>query len=72
MPGHISAEMRMLALVGVCIVFGVLALIALVVAIFKRLDDRWQAHEAALAEQSTGRTQNIDDTTVVLIKVAAS
>ncbi|MBU8871537.1 MAG: OadG family protein [Gemmatimonadales bacterium] len=72
MPGHISDEMRALAIVGVCIVFGVLTLIAIVVALFKRLDDRWQAHEAALAGQLTSRTQNIDDTTLLLITAAAA
>ncbi len=72
MPGHISSEMSSLALVGVCIVFGVLTLISLVVTLFKRLDERWQAHEATLAEQATEKTQNIDDTTLLLIIAAAA
>ncbi len=72
MPGQISNEMGALALVGIAIVFGVLALIATVVSIFKRLDQRWQAHEAKLAESATERTQTIDDTTLLLISAAAA
>ncbi len=72
MPGHISREMGDLAIAGVCIVFGVLTLIALVVAIFKRLDNRWQAHEAALEEAAVDLTQSIDDITLLLISAAAA
>ena len=72
MPGQISSEMGALAVAGIGIVFGVLALIATVVALFKRVDARWQKHEAALAAQSTERVQNIDDTTLLLIIAAAA
>ena len=72
MPGQISSEMGALAITGIAIVFGVLALIAIVVSLFKRVDDRWKAHEAVLAEQATDRTQNIDETTLVLIAAAAA
>ena len=54
MQGSISSEMASLAVAGIVIVFGVLALIAAVVALFKRLDDRWQAAEAR-AERPGGR-----------------
>ena len=70
--GHISNEMGALAIVGICIVFGVLALISIVVALFKRVDDRWKAHEQALVDQSVGRTQNIDNITLLLIVAAAA
>lgn len=72
MPGQISSEMGALALAGIGIVFAVLALIAAVVSLFKRVDARWQRHEAALAVQSVGKTQNIDDTTLLLIIAAAA
>ena len=72
MPGHISNEMGALAIAGILIVFAVLILIATVVSLFKRVDDRWRAHEAALAAQSTSRTQNIDDITLLLISAAAA
>jgi Na+-transporting methylmalonyl-CoA/oxaloacetate decarboxylase gamma subunit len=72
MPGQISSEMGALTVAGIGIVFGVLALIATVVALFKRVDQRWQNHEAALAEQSVDRTQNIDNTTLLLIIAAAA
>jgi Na+-transporting methylmalonyl-CoA/oxaloacetate decarboxylase gamma subunit len=67
-----NAEMGSLTLVGILIVFGVLTLIAVVVALLKRLDDRWQAHEAAQAEAATGRRPTIDATTLVLISAAAA
>ena len=72
MPGHISSEMGALAVTGILIVFGVLALIAIAVTLFKRVDGRWQAHEAALVEQETGRIQNIDHITLLLIIAAAA
>lgn len=72
MKGHISSEMAILALVGLVIVFSVLALIAAVVGLFKRVDDRWQAHEAALAARAGDRTPTIDTTTLLLISAAAA
>ena len=70
--GQISNEMGALTLTGLVIVFGVLSMIAVVVAIFKRLDDRWKNHEAQLAETATERTQTIDDTTLLLLTAAAA
>jgi len=72
MPGQITNEMGALALTGLIIVFGVLTLIACVVAVFKRLDGRWQAHEARLADAAGERTQTIDNTTLLLITAAAA
>jgi Na+-transporting methylmalonyl-CoA/oxaloacetate decarboxylase gamma subunit len=70
--GQISSEMGALALSGLVIVFGVLALIALVVAVFKRLDDHWQAQEEAARDLATRKPQTIDDTTLVLITAACA
>jgi Na+-transporting methylmalonyl-CoA/oxaloacetate decarboxylase gamma subunit len=70
--GRITADMGSLAIAGILIVFGVLALIALVVALLKRLDERWQDHEARQAEASLRLAPNIDETTLLLIAAAAA
>lgn len=72
MNGHISSEMGALAIAGIVIVFTVLALIAGVVALFKRLDDRWQASEAKADEEALTKEPTIDETTLVLIAAAAA
>lgn len=72
MNGSISSDMATLAWAGIVIVFTVLALIAAVVALFKRLDDRWQAREARAAAQAGERAPTIDDTTLVLIAAACA
>ena len=72
MHGSISSEMAALAWSGILIVFVVLALIATVVGLFKRLDDRWQAREARAEAAATDRQQTIDDTTLVLIAAACA
>lgn len=72
MNGHITPEMGSLTIVGILIVFGVLALIASVVAILKRLDERWQAHEARALESAGDKEPTIDNTTLVLISAAAA
>jgi Na+-transporting methylmalonyl-CoA/oxaloacetate decarboxylase gamma subunit len=64
--------MGTLTLVGILIVFGVLALIASVVAVLKRLDDRWQDHEARQSAAATGKEPTIDNTTLILIAAAAA
>jgi len=70
--GQITPEMGSLAIVGIMIVFGVLALIATVVAILKRLDDRWLDHEARLRAAAGQKEPTIDNTTLVLIAAAAA
>ena len=70
--GTISNEMGVLALAGIAIVFTVLALIACVVTVFKRLDDRWQAQEEAAAVRRDRKPPTIDETTLVLIAAAAA
>ena len=72
MNGHISNEMAMLALAGVFIVFSVLSLIAAVVSIFKRIDDRWQAAEAKASEAALEKEPTIDNITLTLISAAAA
>lgn len=72
MNGSISNEMATLAWAGLIIVFAVLALIAGLVGLFKRLDDRWQAREARADAAAGGRAQNIDDITLVLIAAACA
>lgn len=68
----IDSEMGSLVVAGLVIVFSVLALIATVVGLFKRLDDRWQAHEARLAAAATEQQPTIDATTLVLIAAACA
>lgn len=72
MTGQISNEMGALALSGLVIVFGVLALIALVVSIFKRLDDHWQEQERANDARALEKVPTIDETTLLLLTAAAA
>jgi Na+-transporting methylmalonyl-CoA/oxaloacetate decarboxylase gamma subunit len=70
--GSITPEMGSLAIAGVLIVFGVLALISLVVALLKKLDGRWQDHERRVDETAVTREPTIDNTTLVLISAAVA
>lgn len=70
--GNLDKEMGLLALSGIIIVFLVLTLIAAVVALFRRLDDRWQAAETRAAETATEKDRTIDETTLVLIAAACA
>ncbi len=70
--GRLDAEMGTLALAGIAIVFLVLLTISLVVALFKRLDDRWQAAEVRSAARATDKEPTIDATTLVLISAACA
>ncbi|PID79545.1 hypothetical protein CSA17_01945 [bacterium DOLJORAL78_65_58] len=72
MNGQITSEMGMLTLVGVGIVFSVLALIAAVVGLFKRLDDHWQAQEAQAEQRSLDKEPTIDETTLLLISASVA
>jgi Na+-transporting methylmalonyl-CoA/oxaloacetate decarboxylase gamma subunit len=54
------------------IVFLVLALIALVVAGFRRLDEHWQRQEAKEREEALEKEPTIDATTLVLITAACA
>jgi len=70
--GGLNSEMGVLAFSGIFVVFLVLALIAGVVSLFKRLDDRWQAAEAAAQEAAVAKEPTIDVTTQVLIAAACA
>jgi len=70
--GRITQEMAALSLAGIAIVFAVLAVIASAVALLKMLDDRWQRAEARNVAQASARTQDIDETTLVLLSAAAA
>lgn len=72
MNGEFTNEMGMLTLVGVGIVFSVLALIAAVVAVFKRLDDHWQAQEVQAEQRALTKEPTIDETTLLLISAAVA
>ena len=61
-----------LTFVGLIIVFGVLALISLVVSLVRRLDEGWIHKEKEISEQMTEKQQNIDTTTLVLISAAVA
>ena len=72
MGGNITPEMGSLAIAGILIVFGVLALISLVVALLKKLDGRWQDHERRVDEAAVSKEPAIDNTTLVLISAAVA
>ncbi|RLB92532.1 MAG: hypothetical protein DRH76_11170 [Deltaproteobacteria bacterium] len=64
--------MGSLAVAGILIVFGVLAMISGVVALIKKLDGRWQDHERRVDAAAVTREQTIDNTTLLLITAAAA
>ena len=68
----VTTESLTLALAGLLIVFSVLALIATVTALVRRLDERWRRHESELAERAITKTPTIDLTTLVLIAAAVA
>ena len=70
--GNISYDMGVLAITGLFIVFGVLALISAVVALFKKVDDHWQQQEQAAAVKAVDKEPTIDETTLLLITAAAA
>lgn len=70
--GQISSETVAVIVTGLLTVFGVLALIAGVVAGFRRLDDHWQRQERMSVERALEKEQNIDNITLVLISAAAA
>lgn len=61
-----------LSIVGILVVFGVLATIALVVGGIRRLDDGWKEQEAVKAEEALEKEPTIDQTTAVLIAAACA
>jgi Na+-transporting methylmalonyl-CoA/oxaloacetate decarboxylase gamma subunit len=61
-----------LTVIGLLIVFVVLALISIVVNLIRRLDYRWQMEEAKRLAEQTEKVQTIDNTTLILITAAVS
>jgi Na+-transporting methylmalonyl-CoA/oxaloacetate decarboxylase gamma subunit len=72
MFAFLSEEMIALSISGIVIVFLVLALIALVVAGFRRLDEHWAASGGEGAEEALEKEPTIDATTLVLITAACA
>jgi len=60
------------AAVGITIVFASLALIAVTIALIRRLNDKWQAHEDRQNQAALDKEQTIDSTTLVLIAAATA
>lgn len=60
------------SLLGMLIVFTVLAALATFIALLRRLDERWLAAETRAAEAPATGEQTIDDTTLVLIAAAVA
>jgi len=61
-----------LTAVGILIVFLVQALISIIVALIRGLDERWREREREQAERALVRDPTIDRTTLVLICAAVS
>lgn len=61
-----------MTVVGLVIVFFVLALISFVVSLVSRLDARWQQRERELERAALDKPANIDATTAVLIAAAVA
>jgi Na+-transporting methylmalonyl-CoA/oxaloacetate decarboxylase gamma subunit len=60
------------AVIGIAIVFVSLAIIALVVALVRRLDEGWKKGEKDKAAAAVDKDQSIDTTTLVLISAAVA
>ncbi len=71
MPDLLSRALT-LTVVGMGIVFAVLAVIVAVISAIRRLDERWQEREEASDRAALERTPTIDATTAVLIAAAAA
>ena len=67
-----GGETTSLAVAGLLIVFAVLALLALIVAAVRRLDDHWQRAERKAEEEALGRSPTVDLVTQVLIAAAVA
>ena len=70
--GSMSGEIVAVTVTGLVTVFGVLAMIASVVAVFRRLDDHWQEREERAEREALERAPTIDHITLVLIAAAAA
>ena len=61
-----------LACVGIGIVFAVQLSITLVVALIRRVDQKWQEKEKETAQSALHKEPTLDDTTIVLISAAVA
>jgi len=61
-----------LALIGLVIVFAVLSMLAAVVALIRRVDDRWQEDERAAEQAALEKPPGLDSITLVLIAAAVA
>jgi len=61
-----------LTLVGIAIVFGVLALMALVIKIVRRSDEGWRVKEKQREVDALEKRPNLDATTALLIAAAVA
>lgn len=68
----IGAESLALSVVGILVVFVVLALIAIVVGSIRKLDDGWQRKEAEDKVEAFNKEPSIDATTLVLLSAACA
>jgi len=71
MPEWLSFGLKF-AVIGITIVFGVLAIISIAISLIRRGNDAWQKHEDIQKETATEKEQNIDTTTLVLISAAVA
>ncbi len=72
MAGGIHADTIALSAIGLLVVFFVLFLIATVVGLLRKLDDRWQRTEERNLAEALHKQATIDTTTVVLISAAVA
>ena len=61
-----------LTAVGMGIVFSVLVIIAMIVAVMRRVDERWQQNEKKKDAERTGYAPTIDATTLVIISATVA
>ena len=71
MPEWLSFGLN-LTVIGIAVVFVVLAIIAGVIALVRRLDDRWEEREKASEAAAMAEDQNIDTTTLLILIAAAA
>ena len=71
MPEWLSFGLN-LALIGIVVVFAVLAIIAFVIALVRRLDDKWEEREKSHEAAAMAKDQNIDSTTLIILAAACA
>jgi len=71
MPEQFEFGLRV-AMVGWAITYGSLALIGIVIAVIRKIDDRWEQREERQAHEALQKTPTIDDTSLVLITAACA